>query len=189
MDKDRRSRNAHRGLIKVSFTAIDEHLAKDEYELEHETLMEVCSRIKTIEGLNEIIYGKLDDTEHQKFFEEAKTEISCQRILARRHEKTILKHLDKPTPPTEPINPAPSDSLKVHLPKKTLPKFSGAVLEWQSFWDSFVAASVCKFNYLKCQLSGEALGSIAGIPLTDRGYSEAVEILQGRNGRSCARLL
>ena len=47
-----------------------------------------------------------------------------------------------------------------HLPKLALPTFSGNILEWQTFWDSYESAvhenpvltNVQKFNYLKAQL-------------------------------------
>ena len=51
----------------------------------------------------------------------------------------------------------------VKLPKLTLPKFSGDVLEWQSFWDQFKVnvhdsdlSVVSKFSYLLSLLQGEA---------------------------------
>ena len=50
----------------------------------------------------------------------------------------------------------------VKLPKLNLPVFNGDVLQWQSFWDQFVAAvdstdlpDVSKFSYLRASLEGE----------------------------------
>ena len=55
----------------------------------------------------------------------------------------------------------------VKLPKLSLPKFSGDVLQWQSFWDQFTAVvdssdipDISKFSYLRSLLEGEAKQSI-----------------------------
>ena len=52
----------------------------------------------------------------------------------------------------------------VKLPKLNLPVFNGDVLQWQSFWDQFVAAvdstdlpDVSKFSYLGASLEGESV--------------------------------
>ncbi|XP_063408992.1 uncharacterized protein LOC134692470 [Mytilus trossulus] len=77
------------------------------------------------------------------------------------------------------------------LPKLSLPIFSGNILEWQTFWDSYESAvhlnlsltNVQKFNYLKAQLEYEALDSIAGFALTNVNYDEAVNLLKERFGQ------
>ena len=60
-------------------------------------------------------------------------------------------------------------SCTVELPKLELPKFSGNVLKWQKFWDSFEASinknrnlqPVDKFNYLEAELEGDAKAVIS----------------------------
>ena len=61
----------------------------------------------------------------------------------------------------------------VKLPKLNLPVFNGDVLQWQSFWDQFVAAvdstdlpDVSKFSYLRASLEGEPKAAIQGLSLT-----------------------
>jgi len=88
-----------------------------------------------------------------------------------------------PPPPKEPVS---------RLPKLSLPHFSGDTLMWQTFKDSFDAAvhnspslsKVQKFNYLRAQLQGDALRAIAGLPLTDVNYDQAITILTQRYGQS-----
>ena len=64
------------------------------------------------------------------------------------------------------------------LHKLILTTFNGNPLYWQSFWDSYRAAvddnpslsDIQKFNYLRAQLLGNAMRSIAGFPLTNANY-------------------
>ena len=78
----------------------------------------------------------------------------------------------------------------VKLPKLSLPKFSGDVLQWQSFWDQFTAVvdssdipDISKFSYLRSLLEGEAKQSIQGLSLTSQHYQSARQILTDRFGR------
>ena len=76
------------------------------------------------------------------------------------------------------------------LPKLQLPTFSGNPLEWLTFWDSFNVAvnsnpnleGVQKFNYLRAQLTGDAARVIAGFPLSNTNYIQAVDLLKTRFG-------
>ena len=78
------------------------------------------------------------------------------------------------------------------LPKLQLPKFSGKVTEWSSFWDLYNTAihsndsmsKVNKFNYLFSLLEGNAARSIKGITHTSANYDAAIQILQERFGKT-----
>lgn len=83
-----------------------------------------------------------------------------------------------------------SAQVDVRLPKLNLPKFSGDVLQWQSFWDQFVASvdstdlpGVSKFTYLLSLLEGEPKLAIKGLSLTSSHYDIACKILKDRFGR------
>ena len=77
------------------------------------------------------------------------------------------------------------------LPKLTLPLFNGAILEWQTFWDSFETtihsnadlSDIQKFSYLKSLLEGEAARCIHGFALTNANYIQAIDVLQNRFGK------
>ena len=78
----------------------------------------------------------------------------------------------------------------VKLPKLNLPVFNGDVLQWQSFWDQFVAAvdstdlpDVSKFSFLRASLEGEPKAAIQGLSLTSAHYASACKILKDRFGR------
>ena len=79
---------------------------------------------------------------------------------------------------------------RVKLPKIVLPRFSGNVMQWPSFWDSYnssihrneTLSEVDKFNYLRSLLERTAYEAISGLTLSAVNYQEAIEILQKRFG-------
>ena len=80
--------------------------------------------------------------------------------------------------------------LNVKLPQLDLPKFDGALVHWQTFWDKFKAligetelSPVTKFSYLASLLEGEAKQVIQGLSVTGRNYEVACELLEQRYGR------
>ncbi|MCP3666047.1 MAG: DUF1759 domain-containing protein, partial [Gammaproteobacteria bacterium] len=72
--------------------------------------------------------------------------------------------------------------------------FSGDLLEWKPFWDSFFSqihsrddlSDVDKFHYLRCLVKGRALTVIDGIPVTGENYRVAIQLLQERFARTRA---
>ena len=79
----------------------------------------------------------------------------------------------------------------VKLPKLDFPKFSGNILKWKEFWDSFTGAidqntslsQVDKLNYLKTKLEGTGLAAISGLELSGDNYPVAVDLLKERFGK------
>ncbi|KAH7935976.1 hypothetical protein HPB52_016062 [Rhipicephalus sanguineus] len=79
----------------------------------------------------------------------------------------------------------------VVLPKLQIPTFSGALRDWQTFWDHFSATThrnedllpIEKFKYLLSYLSGVAKRAIEGIRLTEDNYAIAIRTLTERFGR------
>ena len=97
----------------------------------------------------------------------------------------------QPRQVTTPISITQPPTQNFHqLPKLSLPTFSGDVLAWQAFWDSYESAihhntcltDVQKFNYLKTMLEGEAARTIQGFSLTNANYSQAISLLTERYG-------
>ena len=75
------------------------------------------------------------------------------------------------------------------LPKLDLPTFSGDILAWQIFWDSFQTTvnnpsltNVQKFSYLKSQLNHSAEYCIPGLALTSANYEQEINLLKERFG-------
>ena len=100
---------------------------------------------------------------------------SCKQDSHRQQASSSLAH-----PPS-----------KVNMPKLQLPKFSGDLTEWTTFWELFSSSiddspyftNVEKFNYLKCNVTDEAKITIEVIAVTNEGYPAAVELLQKRFGQ------
>ena len=77
------------------------------------------------------------------------------------------------------------------LPKISLPSFSGDILQWQSFWDSYESTinsnanltDVQKFTYLKSQLEGTAARVVEGFAMTNANCVRAIDLLKERFGK------
>ena len=76
------------------------------------------------------------------------------------------------------------------LPKLVIKPFSGDILKFQEFWESYKSAvheneeldRVMKFNYLRSLLQSRASSVISGLSLTADNYDEAVNLLCTRFG-------
>ena len=79
-------------------------------------------------------------------------------------------------------------SCQAKLPKLSLLSFSGDLVAWITFWESFSSAihqnadlsDIEKFQYLQSVLQESAADTIRGLLLTGVNYKEAVDLLQSR---------
>ena len=83
-----------------------------------------------------------------------------------------------------------NNASNVKLPRLELPKFSGVLTEWQTFWEKFTALvhdtdlpDVSKFSYLQSLLEGEAKAVLEGLAITVPNYAVARKLLEDRYGR------
>ena len=94
---------------------------------------------------------------------------------------------EKPMPALEDGDKEYIDS---KLPKLQLKSFSGSILQFQEFWESFESAvnanknlkKIAKYNHLRSLLEGQAAATISGLSLTADNYDEAVSLLKSRYG-------
>ncbi|XP_055589396.1 uncharacterized protein LOC129741674 [Uranotaenia lowii] len=125
--------------------------------------------------------------------EEENTEIDFAKYMAAFEEdyftlKAFYASLEVPR------TPAPSSSSSGHsfralkLPDIKLPEFSGSILRWFSYYDTFDSlvhnnadlSDVQKFHYLKSTLRGEALKLVEKMSVTGNNYSVALKMLTDR---------
>ncbi|KAL0839852.1 hypothetical protein ABMA28_016477 [Loxostege sticticalis] len=80
------------------------------------------------------------------------------------------------------------EQISVHLPKITIPSFSGRYSEWTTFRDLFLSLihnnnalqKVQKLHYLKSYLTGEAEQLVRHLPITSDNYSMCWDLLENR---------
>ena len=78
----------------------------------------------------------------------------------------------------------------VRLPQIEILPFSGDIMTWKTFWDSFDAtvnkntrlSPIEKFTYLQGKLSHDALNTISGLPISNENYNVALQLLHERYG-------
>lgn len=79
----------------------------------------------------------------------------------------------------------------VKLPKLVIEKYTGDISLWQHFWGQFETAvhrnpsltKTDKFSYLRSYLTGAVANVVAGFPLTEANYDNAIQLLKKRFGR------
>lgn len=90
------------------------------------------------------------------------------------------------TPVSDSSAHEPPIHTRVKLPKFQLRPFSGDLIQWTSFWDSFQTAvhnngqlsEIEKFNYLNSLLEHTAREAISGFALTAANYHQAICLLK-----------
>ena len=95
----------------------------------------------------------------------------------------------QPTTST-PAPPAIVHPSRFRISEIEIPKFSGELLKWRTFWELFKAAvddddsltGVQKFTYLRSAVSGMAADLLEGMAITELNYKTAVDILKKRFG-------
>ncbi|XP_070535309.1 uncharacterized protein [Ptychodera flava] len=205
------SRRAHRGQMTKILNQLDEFMETAEDGLNEAKLdkiqakLELASaKLQQLQVLDQNLIDKTEDADLETVIVEAddyhsankQRLVVCERHLNRLSEK-FTKSTQKLDPSAEEFKPTSAmlqnykHVKNVQLPKLALAKFSGDILKWQSFFDSFQAAvhndpsldNIQKFQYLRAQLSDEAARAIEGLSLTAANYSNAIELLVKRYGQ------
>lgn len=157
----------------------------------------IPSKLKEIERVNKDIVSiapsetietiVIEGDDYTNHIEEQR--IVFNRWITRQENNESMKPV---TPASPPDAGKSSRTNVVNLPKLELTKFTGEVLEWPEFFDTFKAAvhehpglsNAQRLQYLRGQLDGEAKRLIDGLQLTDANYKHAMELLQERFGKT-----
>ena len=154
----------------------------------------ICSslaeKLETIESLdNQMIDALLDGDEIEKTVVDG-----CEyRLVVQEVMMGITAALDKMLISENDDRLSTRSSEKpqnAKLPKLIIEPFSGEILQFQEFWESYNSAvhenddldKVTKFNYLRSLLKSQASSVISGLSLTVDNYDEAISLLKSRYG-------
>lgn len=187
-----RKRTAARGWLTRARKALIDVMKEDDLDrpLLNEAIEDFDRRLSALDEVQEeyeMVCDRMDEViEEAADFRDSAREVRTRAIR-------ILAQLEKKEKDSDTSSLSSDGRLRkpdVKLPKLVLQKFSGDVLQWQSFWDQFVAVvhnsdlpDITKFTYLRSLLEGEAKEAIEGLSLTDPHYKQATEILEKRFGR------
>ena len=102
----------------------------------------------------------------------------------------VLIEIEQCNTATPVVRATTTGTSKVKLPKLSIQLFSGDIIDWTSFWDSYEVtvhsntslSGIEKFSYLRSRLRGPALETILGMRMDNANYQEAVTVLKGRFG-------
>ena len=148
--------------------------------------------LNTIDSLdNDILHNLTDDDEIETEILSSGDYRMCVEVVLVQlsdimEELTITENTKEETDSVHSMKNTESEK----LPKLHLKTFSGDVLSYQEFWESYRSAvhdnrqldKVTKFNYLRSLLQGAAATTISGLPLCTENYDEAVNLLKSRYG-------
>ena len=123
------------------------------------------------------------DIVERSTFEEEIEEVICKINAALTRPQAQVSDATITTRPS-------SSTIKVKLPKLSLPYFDGNPTQWTAYWDSFQStihnhpelSKVDKLRYLQTSLIGDAALTIAGLQITNENYDEAIELLEKQFG-------
>ena len=130
-----------------------------------------------------------DDTEFEKEMSESTaTKITinkCKEKIAKITNARVIKSED-----TAPKMNRDTEAKVIKLPTMTIEKFSGSLVEWTKFKETFEAAvdsrddlnGAQKFYYLSSYLEGPAKKVIAGFQQSAENYKKAWDLLDDRYG-------
>ena len=198
--KLRKSRTAARGWVTRSSNALlamlNDPSTLTKVELQ-DAMDDFDRRLATLDNVQSNLELEINDSkdleEDIEYADKFRREVRAPRIQATQRLVDLSKdESDRSSRPTSSgsVDSSGNVGLHVKLPKLELPKFSGVITEWQSFWDRFVALVddtdipvISKFCYLQSLLEGEAKSVIQGLSQTSANYHIACKMLKDRFGK------
>ena len=198
LKKNLQRRNGHRLVARNTIAKVNELLPPIGQELNATPAVRVKlesyqssleNKRATIASLNNEIEKRFDQQDIEKgiversTFEEEIEEVICKLNAALTRPQAQVSETAVTTRPS-------IGTIKVKLPKLSLPYFDGNPTQWTAYWDSFKStihnhpdlSKVDKLKYLQTSLTGDAAQTISGFQITSKNYDEAIELLEKRFG-------
>ena len=115
---------------------------------------------------------------------DARENVMVQLGDLEREEADALAAATPPPPATVPVPTPVVNNRATSRPKMNLPRFSGEILRWQSFWQTFeaeihsdpITPNITKFNYLMGQLEPKVTKVVANLAATNDNYPVLVKL-------------
>ena len=189
-------RGGYKSLLKIQADGLRSHLEDKKSVEVSVALSSVKETISKIKDLDSQIFSTLvEENEIAKELMDQNSFFNSYLVLVQVAENFLsdLKTNEpKPEQPAPPTPGAPNYKLRT----LSLPKFSGNVLEYQSWWDQYAVAvednetlsRIEKFLHLKSLLEGEAAKAIEGYSLTDANYTSALNTIKDRYGKKSRQI-
>ena len=201
MSNEKSRRSGHKAYVTKTIGEVDTLLTsfekKDTARIKSfiETLQDQSKLIKDLDG--KILDALTEDAEigeeimkSSEFHQKVRVRVvGLHEALDSLSESTKNEQAD-----VKPGMVSGTDREYVKLPRIPVGKFNGDHLKFQEWWETYDAAvhsnptvnDTMKFNYLRGYLEGTAASAIAGISLSGKNYTEAIELLKSRFGNKQA---
>ena len=193
-----------KNTMRTALRSITERLLQDAVEIGSNEELNNTEKIELLKPLNQVVQEKLDlikqlDEQTLELEESAEDMEECLQEATQfelKSKKDILyitNFMDTFKIAEASVNlPNKVETDDVRLPRMTIAKFSGDVLKWQTFCESFTTAThnkpnisnVKKFNYLVGYLEGQAKRTVERFNIINENYQKALDLLCERFGNT-----
>ena len=193
-----------RGVLKNSMRLLLDSLPlltelQDEREIKVQLALLDSKNVK-LEIANEAIVKKIRNNllqaelEEQEAFEDLVIRVktmATEKLENLREETASINDAASHRDAGRRMEEATATLFPLQLPKVDLKPYDGSKLGWTAFWGLFESTyhlhpkltKVTKFNYLTNALKGPAASAIAGLPVDEDHYDDALAILKRRFGQ------
>ena len=150
MEKLYVQRRAHRGQFTRLHKDFETALGTDDERSATQILHNLRRKVKHLEGIDNDIMAMLEDPEEiEQFIIESDDKLNTLHATMLDFDLQLQARQSSPTSvaPAEAASAPPS---KVNMPKLQLPKFSGDLTEWTTFWELFFVIYTRFAIFYKC---------------------------------------
>ena len=181
MEQEVKKRDALRKWVKMKAVALQKVSDSDSPSKSaiNRALAEFDEKMREHDELQSLIEeSKIDD--EAAFDAETSSNVLFREDACAHRDKAadLLISLHEQGSARSEASSSSSSALRVRLPKLNLPKFSGNILDFQTFWDNFKVyvhendeiPVVSKFTYFTSLLKGDAKRVISGLAMTVANY-------------------
>ncbi|XP_068227980.1 uncharacterized protein [Palaemon carinicauda] len=185
-----RSQGGYKGVITKCINKIDSAIAAGNINTLSSIKDLIMKQMKIVHDLNDLNEKILALTTEEDRMKEVEEQAEYEVVITE-HWFTLSNGITAISGSGSSGNPPPTLKTNVRLSKLDLPRFTGDVLEWNSFWELYNVSVhqrgdlklIQKFSYLQSLLAGDALKLISGFKLESVNYAQAISLLRTTYGK------